>query len=257
MKKYLFLLLASLLDICAYTQNVTITALNLDTKFKTISLYDKDPFFNSNFMSDLDTLFATSAPCTNGNYTYTCNVKTFEEKTFETPIVRHSSGSMYTTIFMTSGDRVSFTLKVTNKDTTYPFFEGKNAAHYNYATEEFLNDTIKWPDSRKKDEDMNEYKQKLLAYRDKRMAFLQKYIKKNTVSKDFTEWAKARIENNFLGGLYSNTYKYKEYKDVPKDFFDGYSINKKESNYYSFLCQKYIRYYTPNLVKNLDLKYVF
>jgi thiol-disulfide isomerase/thioredoxin len=276
--KKLLLLSVFLLSTAAYSQDVIITAKNLDVDskiIKDIPIVTLRPlgsytysFKGGNHAVEVD------VPYLNNNYIYKCNVNKYDVKYIMMPFALHSIGGSSSPVFMTGGDRISFTLKVINK-LTYPVYKGTNAAHYNYAIEEHI--SVKHCGYRKQGEDLNEYKRKLMAYRDKRRAFLSEYIKKNEVSSAFVKWAEARIENEYLFDLYYDAYKDGN-KEIPQGYFisdtngkvmegnrpsdeprhislNAYTIHKGEISYYYVLKEKYIRYYTPNLVKNMDLIY--
>jgi hypothetical protein len=146
---------------------------------------------------------------------------------------RCSDGYFYTSIFITPGDSVSCRIIAKDKNSYEVIFEGKNAAHYNYAFQKeksisqavpnfFSNPNI----------DLLEYKQQLQDYRDKENEFLQNYKKKYAVSEDFINFASAEINNSYAFKLYQSAYFNK--CGIPKDYLDDANIIQNPLSFSAF-----------------------
>ena len=156
-------------------------------------------------------------------------------------------GYFSTSIFITPGDSVSFKTIAKGENSYEVVFEGKNAAHYNYASEKKKAISQAEPDFFfNPDVDLQEYKKQVQDYRNKEKEFLENYKKKYSVSEDFVNYASAEINNLYAYKLYIVAYLNK-CKTLPKGYLDDVLItqNTLSSNAFFALMQKLI-YCSPD-----------
>lgn len=169
----------------------------------------------------------------------------FDVDTVEVCSFEGSSPDSYfsTLIFITPGDSVSFKTISKGEDYYEVVFEGKNAAHYNYASEKKKAISQAEPDFFfNPDVDLQEYKKQLQDYRNKEKAFLQKYKKKYAVSEDFMNYALEEIYNEYAFKLYQAAY-FKKCRTLPKAYLDDAVIGQNFLSFYAIqaFCFKYFR----------------
>ena len=159
---------------------------------------------------------------------------------------RCSDGYFRTSMFITPGDSVSFKTIAKDENSYEVIFEGKNAAHYNYASERRR--VLPWEEEPYYDSgiDLLEYKQQLQDYRDRENEFLHHYKKGHTVSNDFISYASAEINNLYAFKLYQAAFFNK--CRIPKGYLDDAVITQNPLSSYAFyaLQLKYI-YCSPDV----------
>lgn len=171
--------------------------------------------------------------------------------------------STFMDIFLTAGDSVSFvvdTLPDPNHWTgrkTFLVFSGENAAHYNYSY--LAREAVKVPYYGKKyiTEDVNNFKNELVAYRENMLRFLENYAKEHAVSDEFYDYALNDINNTYIERLYTPVFEYKWIKleDLPEGYFDSIDIkpgNDRTGSYQNAMLAKYIYPYTDNLAEDIE-----
>ena len=142
--------------------------------------------------------------------------------TFQTAVLsvlaQHSTTySRMQSIFITPGDSVSFVIDTIGRSIVFKF-SGTNAAHYNFdyqLFEKFWN----YPFFKKGDNIMA-YKDTISNILDRKYTFLDDYAKNNLVSKEFYDYAKASILNEYISRLYSPLYGQIKKEDIPDGYFD-------------------------------------
>ncbi len=161
-------------------------------------------------------------------------------------------------IYITPGDSVLFQIVPLSKKNTYKIvFSGKDAAQYNYdlfMRKAFFRQNPYF----KKGGDLNQYKQALLAYKNRQMDSLTDYVRKHKVSKDFIDYAKAEINNEYVYRLFIPLdNKYVSRHDLPSGYLqDAIPEKNKVSRAYKVaLADKYIYNYTHSPVSNFDSVY--
>lgn len=255
-KIFLGLILAVISSLCN-AQKVTIVINHLDsTKCNNVTISDLNPFSWNNFLNDFSPTYSHKILVKNQSIIYQSNVKTHCEKCLYNPyFFQNITIGIPSNIFLTKGDYITATLK-SNGEKMYFYFEGKNAAHYNYKTEEELANIPK-PQNRQKGEDLLKYKKKWVDYKNLRISFLNDFCMKNQVSKDFFLWAKASIENSYTLAVYYSAYCYKdESTKIPRSYFNDCKFLKEDyRGYHLALFYKYIKYYSSNIDNNIDLIY--
>jgi hypothetical protein len=150
-------------------------------------------------------------------------------------------------MFITPGDAVSFKTIAKGEDSYEVIFEGKNAAHYNYASQKRKFISQGEPDFfSNPDIDLLEYKQQLQDHRDKENEFLRNYKKKHTVSEDFINHASAEISNKYAFKLYQAAF-FNKCRAFPEGYLDDAVIIQNPLSFYTFeaLQFKYI-YCSPD-----------
>ena len=153
-----------------------------------------------------------------------------------------------TRLFITPGDSVSFKT-IHGENYCDLLFEGKNAAHYNYASKKRKSLLLEEePDYfSNPDIDLLTYKQQLQAYRDKENEFLSNYKKEHVVSEDFINYASAEINNQYAFKLYQASY-FNKHSPLPADYLNDAIITQNPLSWHAFdaLQFKYI-YCSPDL----------
>ncbi len=155
------------------------------------------------------------------------------------------------TVYISRGDSVSFQIVPLSKKNQYEIvFSGKNAAQYNYDVFMRKGFNFKQKPHFKKGNDLNQYKQDLLAYKKRQMDSLTYYIRNNVVSKDFIDYAEAEINNEYVYGLFTPIdNKLVSRHDLPSGYLQDAIPDKNEVShaYKEALACKYIYGYTlPN-----------
>ena len=153
-----------------------------------------------------------------------------------------SNGYFRTQLFITPSDSVSFKTIAKDKNSYDVIFEGKNAAHYNYASKK--KNVFPWEEEPNYDlgMDLLEYKRQLQDYRDRENEFLHNYKKEHTVSNDFINYASAEISNLYALKLYLPIYFNKCKIKIPEGYLDDAVITQNSLSFYAFeaLLFKYI-----------------
>lgn len=162
------------------------------------------------------------------------------------------------TTYITPGDSVLFQIVPLSKKNQYEIvFSGKNAAQYNYDV--FMRKAFfKQKPYFKKGTDLNQYKQALLAFKKRQMDSLMYYIRNKDVSKDFIDYAKAEINNEYVYRLYTPIEnKLVSMPDLPSGYLRDAIPEKNEVSqaYKVALAYKYIYDYTPDPISNFDAVY--
>lgn len=162
------------------------------------------------------------------------------------------------TVFITPGDSVSFEIKPLEDNEFYVEFSGRNAAHYNFGSIMQRMFFVKGRPSYQKDSDMNEYKNVVALWSEKKMKFLSEYGKENKVSDVFLNYAKAEILNEYVTNLYEPLNFYGiSIKNLPMDYFKNAVLVKNDlsSRYGEALANKYIFHFTEKPNQNFKLTY--
>lgn len=150
------------------------------------------------------------------------------------------------TIHVTPGDSVSFQIVPTKNHRYEIIFSGKNAAPYNYS--QFMRKAFYGQQPYfKKGNDLNHYKQALLAYKKRQMDSLKYYTRDHVVSKSFIDYAKAEINNEYVHRLYIPLDdKLVSLHDLPSGYLLDANPEKNEISeaYKEALTDKYIYNYT-------------
>ena len=162
------------------------------------------------------------------------------------------------TTYITSGDSVSFQIvPISTKNQYEIVFSGENAAQYNYAV--FIKKAFDFKRPWfKKGTDLNQYKHALLAYKKRQMDSVMHYIHTHIVSKDFRDYAKAEIDNEYVYNLFTPIdNKLVSIHDLPSGYLQDAILekNKVSHAYKVALAYKYIYDYTHSPISNLDSVY--
>lgn len=163
-------------------------------------------------------------------------------------------------VFMTAGDSLVVSEEQVEQDSTkyYLKFLGKNAGNYNYYAQEdyALKEFEHWYT---KGEQLDTYKEHIQSWRDKRLAFLEQFIKANQVTEEFIEYIRADIQNSYVFYLYDPLI----YNDVDREllplsyFDDTFIIADDRSQYYEVASNLFMKYKSQEYTSPRDLyKYI-
>ncbi len=192
---------------------VIIHSIHADSIFTEINIFKEDPYHDSIVFKGSETCYF-SIDSVAARHFYSCS----------------NDNHFHTQIFITPEDSVSFKTIFKGKginpscENSYEvIFEGKNAAHYNYAS--IKEKSFPWEEAPiyYPEIDLLEYKQELQAYRDQEKEFLSNYQKEYRVSNDFMNYASAEIENLYAFNLYHAVYNSKCRK-IPAGYLDSLII---------------------------------
>jgi|GEM_PF-1288883 len=174
-----------------------------------------------------------------------------------------NGNNFYTQIFVIPGDSVSFKTVFKEKrenwncENYYEIsFEGKNAAHYNYAAQKEKILPREEEPYYKPGDDLLAYKQQLQDYRGKENEFLSNYRKKQAVSEDFINYASAEISNKYALKLYDAAYLYR--CSIPYDYLDDAVIIQNPLSMYAFEALKFkYAYYSPDVNVKVNVERIY
>ena len=239
------------LAVCSVTyakHNVTLVGTCSDTSINQIKYRIINPFWWSEINPDI----FTKVPKKNNLFEIKLNVQSPQMFQFLPPYSRTQ------TIYITPGDSVSFEIVPTSPKNQYEIvFSGKNEAHYNYSL--FKRKAFYKAQSYfKKGDDLNQYKQALLEYKQRQLDSLLLYTKKNTVSEGFINYAKAEINNEYVYCLFSPVKSgFVSISNLPTGYLQDAIPEKNETSltYKTALFYKYIYCYTNNPASNFDSVY--
>ncbi|MBE6313284.1 MAG: TlpA family protein disulfide reductase [Bacteroidales bacterium] len=159
-----------------------------------------------------------------GGTTFSWKVDSVECRT----VFSHNNGYFWTYVFVTPGDTIFF--KTEKNGAEYNVvFEGKNAAHYNYASQKAKAIQMEEPYF-EEDTDPYEYKRQLQVYRDEEQKFFEKYREQNKLSPEFCDFAEAEINNKYVLNLYQYVYLNKCRVSVEK-YLEGTNIVQNPLSY--------------------------
>ncbi len=250
MKKY-FLLFIFSLAVCSVTSaqhNVTLVGTCSDSSLSQIKYRIINPFWWSEINPDI----FIKVPKKNNLFEIKLNVQSPQMLQFLPPYSRTQ------TIYITPGDSVSFQIVPTSQKNQYEIvFSGKNAAHYNYGLLK-RKAFYKTQSYFKKGDDLNQYKQTLLEYKQTQLDSLLLYTKNNTVSEGFINYAKAEINNEYVYRLFSPVKsEFVSISNLPAGYLQDAIPEKNEASraYKTALSYKYIYCYTNNPASNFDSVY--
>lgn len=173
-----------------------------------------------------------------------------------TVMLMHVKGcSLVQRIYMTPGDTLTFRKQKVEQDTTkyYIKFSGKNSAHYNYnAQEDYA--LVKYTPRFIKGEGLDEYKNKIIFWKNKRLEFLEQYLINNTVSKDFLDYIRSDIQNGYIFYLYYPlVYSNIKRSQMPISYLDSISIpGDEKSQYFRVASDLYVKGYSDNIYTCID-----
>jgi thiol-disulfide isomerase/thioredoxin len=163
-------------------------------------------------------------------------------------------GSQSQAVYMTPGDSLSFVVRLETmpdgREESVFHFTGRNAAHYNYSYRILmeLGGTARWYPRFRKGEDITEHKRSLVSWREKKMAFLEKYRQTRAVSDDFYNHSKNEIDHWYVYALHSPIrYKLLDRKELPEGYLDP--------DVQPYSADRYIYCYTDDLYAHFDTVY--
>ncbi len=252
MKKYFLLFIFSLVA-CSVTyaqHNVTLVGTCSDSSLTPIKYRIINPFWWSEINPDI----FTKVPKKNNLFEIKLNIKNPQVLSIFPP-----RNSRTQTIYITPGDSVSFQIVPTSQKNKYELvFSGKNAANYNYSLFTVKRFKFKNRPHFKKGNDLNQYKQALLEYKQKQLDSLLFYTENNSVSEEFINYAKAEINNEYVNSLFSPVKSgFVSISSLPSGYLQDAIPEKDEAslNYKTALSYKYIYCYTNNPTSNFDSVY--
>ena len=211
-------------------------------------IYFINPFFDSYFNS----LNIKQIPINNGVYIE----KIFSNKPRIGMLMAPMSAGQ--DVYMSPGDSLTFVIDRDEKNRIRYRFSGENAAHYNYAY--MQREAILRPGGYYKDEEeILQYKKRMLQYRDNKLAFLEDYKTKYPISTEFYDYTKANIHNEYTYSLYTPIIEYKQIEkaDVPEGYFGDELLVPNNIDYYygHALWAKHTYDYKENLNDRFDEVY--
>lgn len=161
-------------------------------------------------------------------------------------------------LYMTPGDSLIISMESVKQDTTsrYLKFSGKNSAHYNYYAEEFFA-LQKYQPRFREAKDLDDYKEKVIIYRDKGLEYLNQAISKNNLSDGFIKYMSAEIQNRYTFWLYSPLISEDVKRShLPPSYLDSaFVVENEGGQIYSAASEYYIRGAADNIYNDLDGMY--